>query len=106
MKFLLDESADLRLTSYLLALGHDVRVVARDYGQGFPDPEVLAIAHREQRILLACDLDFGELIVRYQHRHAGAIILRLDPTNIPLNRARLKYVLTHHAHQLDRLLIV
>jgi hypothetical protein len=44
MRFLLDESADFRLSPHLLKQGHDVWTVARDYTRSLPDVDVLAIA--------------------------------------------------------------
>ncbi len=64
MKFLLDESADFPLASFLKQLGHDVTAIAHDYPHALKDREVLSIAREEQRILIANDRDFGELIFR------------------------------------------
>jgi len=55
MKFLLDENMDYRVASLLEQLGHDVTSVLFDYQRGSLDPEVLAIAYREQRILITND---------------------------------------------------
>lgn len=55
MRFLLDESADARLTPYLRSLGHDVTAVSVDQPASLGDQEVLAIAHRERRVLIAND---------------------------------------------------
>ena len=78
MKLLLDQNIDHRLAVYLRALGHDVTAIAYDYPHGLNDQEVLAIAVREQRLLINYDhADFGELIFRYDHPHCGVILLRL-----------------------------
>ena len=45
MKFLLDESADYPLATYLRALGHDITAIGHDYPHALEDREVLAIAH-------------------------------------------------------------
>jgi len=79
MKFLLDENVEFRIARFLQDHGHDVTTIAVDYPQALPDPDVLAIAVSEQRILLTNDRDFGELIVRHKHPHAGVIYLRLPP---------------------------
>lgn len=63
MKFLFDQNFDRRLLRPLHEAGHDVTVVSVDYAPGIPDREVLAIAHREGRILLTFDKDFGELAI-------------------------------------------
>ena len=62
MRFLLDQSSDARLIPHLRSLGHEATRIARDYPAGLPDSEVLAVAHREERILITDDRDFGELV--------------------------------------------
>ncbi len=106
MKFLVDESADARLAAYLRSLEHDAMTVARDYAPALEDAEVLAIAHREQRILITNDRDFGELVFRHGHSHSGVIYLRLSTTNLRVKIERLKYVLTHHARHFNAFLVV
>jgi predicted nuclease of predicted toxin-antitoxin system len=87
MKFLLDQSADARLVTYLRQLGHDVTRIARDYPPGLLDPKILSLARAEGRILITDDRDFGELIFRLQLPHAGVIFLRLG-TYAPLDLIR------------------
>jgi predicted nuclease of predicted toxin-antitoxin system len=106
MNFPIDESADTRLADYLSQLGHDVRLVARDYGSANPDRQVLAIAERERRILITNDRDFGELVFRHLQPHAGVIYFRLFTYELDAYIRRLSYVLTHHADQLDKFLVV
>lgn len=108
MRFLLDESADARLGPYLLAQGHDVAAIAVDHpAASLADPEVLRIAHREERVLITNDCNFGELAVAERQPHAGIILFRLGP-DAPLATKirRLDDVLTRHAHELDRFLVV
>ncbi len=106
MRFLLDESADARLAAHLEARGHDAQFVALHHRPGLPDPEVLAIAHREGRILITDDRDFGELVFRHRQPHAGVIYFRLETTKLAARTARLDDVLTTHRDQLDRFLVV
>src|SRR5438128_1671619 len=106
MRFVIDESADARLAAHLTRLGHDVTLIARNYRPGLPDQEVLAIARREERILITDDRDFGELIFRQQHPHAGVIYFRLSTTLLEIRIARLDLLLTSHLEQLDQFLVV
>lgn len=107
MRFLLDESADARLGAYLRGLGHDVAAIAVDHPASLKDPEVLAIARREGRILVTDDRDFGELVFRRRHPHAGVIYLRLgDAAVLATKQERLHAVLTGYADQLDQFLVV
>jgi predicted nuclease of predicted toxin-antitoxin system len=92
MRFVVDESADARVAVDLRRRGHDVKLIAQDYRPGLPDPDVLAIARREERILITDDRDFGELVFRHQHAHAGVIYFRLSSTVLELRIARLVLV--------------
>lgn len=106
MKFLLDESADSRLAVYLRVRGHDVTVIAQDYANALSDKEVLAIAYAEQRILIANDRDFGELVMQDRLPHAGVLLFRLYKNNLALKQQRLEYVLDEYADFLSSLVIV
>ncbi len=106
MKFLLDENADIRLAPWLRSQGHDVTVVAHDYPYGLADGDVLSAAHREQRILITNDRDFGALIVREGHAHAGVVYFRLSTVDLPTLTLRLTAVLTDYADQFHEFLVV
>ena len=106
MRFLIDESADTRIAPPLRQLGHDVATVAGDYAAALEDAEVLALAHRDRRILIMDDRDFGELVFRHRQPHAGVIYFRLSNTSLSLRVDRLIYVLTYHSDQLDQFLVV
>ncbi len=72
MKFLADMGISPRTVAHLRRLGHD-SVHLHDEGlEHLADPDVLEKARVQQRILLAHDLDFGELL-------AASIRLRLLP---------------------------
>jgi len=60
MRFLANENLPGTAVTALAAAGHDV-VWVRTAAPGTTDPEVLAWAAREGRILLTFDKDFGEL---------------------------------------------
>jgi len=60
MRFLANENFPGAAVDVLEAAGHDV-VWVRTEAPGSADPEVLAWAARENRILLTFDKDFGEL---------------------------------------------
>jgi predicted nuclease of predicted toxin-antitoxin system len=107
MKFLLDQSTDSRLLSYLKQLGHDVTQIRQTYPESIPDEAVLSLALQQKRILITDDRDFGELIFRLQQPHAGVIFLRLGTyAPLELKIERLSFVLTHYADQLDQFLVV
>ena len=108
MNFLLDQNVERRLASFLRNLGHDVKVISVDYAPGIPDPEVLAHAYKERRILLTNDKgDFGDLIFRSQHPHAGVILFRrMRSGDMALKQERLSYVLQTYVSDLHHFLIV
>ena len=107
MRFLLDQSAEARIATFLTDRGHDATRIARDHPAGLPDEQVLAIAHREGRVLIANDKDFGELVVRRNLPHAGVVLFRfpLDATAQEKIDALERLLVTHRA-QLDRFLVV
>ena len=100
MKFLFDQSAEFRLMPYLTDLGHDVRVISRDYPHSLADEDVLSIANAEQRILLVADRDFGELIHHQRRAPAGVIYFRLPGVSLTTKQSRLADVLRDHAEDL------
>jgi predicted nuclease of predicted toxin-antitoxin system len=108
MKFLLDQSTERRLAPFLRDLGHDVKVVAVDFPPGIPDSEVLDHAYNEQRIVITNDKgDFGELIFRSLHPHAGVILFRrMRSGDMETKRERLTYVLESYTNRLHHFLVV
>ena len=106
MRFLLDENVDTRLARFLRRQGHDVTAIAQDYGHSLGDQEVLAIAAREQRVLITDDLDFGELVVRERLPHAGVLLFRLGGAEPTVKQDWLEFVLANHAQDLMSLVVV
>jgi predicted nuclease of predicted toxin-antitoxin system len=60
MRFLANENFPGTAVTALIAAGHDVAWL-RNAAPGMSDPDVLAWAARDERILLTFDKDFGEL---------------------------------------------
>lgn len=106
MKFLLDESAEFRLASFLHEHGHDVTSIAHDYPRSLTDREVLRIAYQERRILLTNDRDFGDLVFRLTLPHAGIIYFRLGAALLEEKKAWLERILVEYADGLDRFLVI
>jgi len=82
MRFMLDESAEVKIAAFLEQGEHDVKIVQRDFAVGLSDREILHLAYVEQRVVITNDRDFGELVFRHGMPHAGVIYLRfpLDST--------------------------
>jgi predicted nuclease of predicted toxin-antitoxin system len=81
MKLLLDACVWPGAATELERQGHEVVRVC-DFGDDPGDQEILALALRENRIIVTLDKDFGELAVAFGHAHAG--IIRI--VNFPISR--------------------
>lgn len=68
------------------------------------DEAILAVAHREGRILITLDKDFGELAVRHGRPHAG--IVRLVAVPVVDQAWLVERVLARHAAELSNGAIV
>jgi predicted nuclease of predicted toxin-antitoxin system len=84
MRFLANENFPRAAVAALEATGHDV-VWIRTSAPGSTDPDVLAWAAREQRILLTFDKDFGELARKSGLPRECGIILFRTPMPQPSN---------------------
>ena len=61
--------------------GHDVLWI-RESAPGSPDDVVLARAHREKRLLITFDKDFGQLVFQQGGQASyGVILLRISQTS-------------------------
>src|SRR5438270_4456553 len=74
MKLLLDTCVWGGAKAELQAAGHDV-LWTGDLAQDPGDEDILAWAHREQRVLITLDKDFGELAIRHRLPHCGIVRL-------------------------------
>lgn len=75
LRFLADESCDFAVVRALRAEGHDVLAVS-EVTQRSDDRELIEQAHRESRILLTEDKDFGWLVYVSHADSAGVILIR------------------------------
>lgn len=106
MRFMLDESVHHGLADHLTVQGHDTTVVGRDHPRSLDDSVVLSTAHREGRILITYDRDFGELDFDRLQPHSGVILFRLKGVPFETRVTCLDHVLEHHADDLHRFLVV
>jgi predicted nuclease of predicted toxin-antitoxin system len=87
MRFLANENFPGSAVEALEAAGHDI-VWITTAARGATDPEVLARAAREERILLTFDKDFGELARgSVLPLECGVVLLRI-PMPSPANVGR------------------
>src|SRR5262245_13553287 len=74
MRLLLDSCVWGAAKAELQVAGHDV-LWTGDLAQDPGDEEILAQAHRERRVLITLDKDFGELAIRRSLPHCGIVRL-------------------------------
>lgn len=77
MNFKLDENLPASAAAILRASGHDADTVSAEGLAGAPDPNVVAAATKDARILISLDRGLGDLRTYPPGSHAGIIILRL-----------------------------
>ena len=75
MRFLADESCDFTIVRALRGAGHDVLAVS-EASPGADDSAVMNLAHRDTRILLTEDKDFGQLVYASFQKTSGVIFFR------------------------------
>lgn len=73
-RLLADENVPGLAVATLRQHGHDV-LWMHEEAPGTPDPQVLARAHRERRVVVTFDKDFGELAFRLGAAAASGVIL-------------------------------
>ena len=77
MKFLADMGVSMTAVRALRELGHDARHL-RDEGQmRMADPDIVAKARTEGRVVLTFDLDIGEIMAASGEAHPSVILFRL-----------------------------
>ena len=103
MKRLLDTCVLGGAKAELQATGHDV-LWTGDLTQDPGDEDILAQAHREQRVLITLDKDFGELAIRRSLPHCG--IVRLVNFSARQQGAVCQQVLARYGDELARGAIV
>lgn len=80
VRFLADESCDFIVVRALRGKGYDVLAVS-EYMRHSVDSELIEQAHRENRVLLTEDKDFGWLVFVSHSVSAGVILIRF-PNNL------------------------
>jgi predicted nuclease of predicted toxin-antitoxin system len=89
VRFLADEGFDSRVVDALRAAGHDVMAVAV-VAKGARDSDVLDLAHREARVLLTEDRDFGQLVYASGLQHSiGVLYVRCPERDRPMLPTRM-----------------
>jgi predicted nuclease of predicted toxin-antitoxin system len=83
VKFKLDENLPVSSARLLAKSGHDVDTVAAEGLTGAADPDLVAAAATEERVLITLDRGLGDLRAYPPGSHAGIVVLRLTDQSAP-----------------------
>jgi predicted nuclease of predicted toxin-antitoxin system len=81
MRFLIDECMGRKVYDLIKQNNHDV-VLIEGNNSGVSDNLILQKAVSENRVIITCDKDFGDMIFRDKKQHTGIILLRLQNEKI------------------------
>jgi len=76
LKFRVDENLPAEYAKYLQAAGYDAETVSAEALSGSQDAVLFDHCQREDRILIALDLDFANVQVYPPRTHSGVVVLR------------------------------
>lgn len=102
MRFLADMGISSKTVAFLKELGHDATHLHDQGLDRLPDPAILEKARQEQRILLAHDLDFSELVAASGARLPSVITFRLRNMHPKQVNRYLQGVVAQHRDVLER----
>jgi predicted nuclease of predicted toxin-antitoxin system len=77
ISFLADENISPETADYLESLGYSCYSLRREGPWRLPDHEIVALAKRQDRIILTHDLDFGDIYYSAESGQVGILVLRL-----------------------------
>lgn len=100
MKSLADMGISARTVAHLHERGHDSVHLRDEHMQRSGDAAVSHTAFREGRLLLTCDLDFGDLMAASKGVLPGVVIFRLHDRRPDHVNTHLDNVIVRHATDL------
>jgi predicted nuclease of predicted toxin-antitoxin system len=106
MRFLADMGVAQRIVQWLREEGHDAAHLRDEKLHRLPNGEIFEKAHRERRIILIFDLDFGEIVALSGDKPVSVILFRLHNTRAPHVMERLRKVLKESGEALEQGAIV
>lgn len=93
MRFLVDASLSPVVAQRLIEAGHDAAHVGEDLRLDASDDEILDHAAGEDRVIVAADTDFGELLARRTAVESSLILFRRRTHRRPADQTAL--ILAH-----------
>lgn len=94
MKFLIDECMGSSVQRWLIEHKFD-SIFLGDFAAGLEDLSVLEMAFSEQRVLVTCDKDFGEIVFVHRMQHHGIIYVRTQKFFKPIEKIELLKKVLH-----------
>lgn len=104
-KFIVDECTGMAVVHFLRAQGFDVVGVSEQMPQAI-DSAILVRALAEQRVVITNDKDFGDMVFRDAHRHAGILLLRLADDRVETKVRVVAAVLARYRDKLENHFVV
>lgn len=101
MRFLVDMSLAVRVAEWLRAEGHDAVHLRDQKLDRLPDEAVFAKAVDEGRIVVTCDLDFGEIVAFSGGKKVSVVVFRLADARPARVITRLAKVVAESGPALD-----
>lgn len=101
MKFLADMGVAQRVVQWLREQGHDAIHLREENLHRLPNGLIFEKAHKEKRILLTFDLDFGEIVALSGGKMMSVILFRLHNTKTQNIIGRLKKVIDDSQNALE-----
>jgi predicted nuclease of predicted toxin-antitoxin system len=99
LKIVTDVGVGKAVEEYLQQQGHDVLAV-RELDPDMPDHDILALAVKEQRLVITMDKGFGELVYHSGEPHSGVLLLRLEDARSDEKVAVVKEIFNQYASAL------
>lgn len=93
MRFFLDENFPKTAKALLQAHGHTVLDIRGTANEGADDPDIFAMAQREEAVFLTTDRDFFHTIPHLFPEHHGVVVIALRQPNRKAILSRLSWLL-------------
>ena len=100
MKIIVDVGVGEAVEDELKRQGYDV-IGVRRLNPAMPDPEILAIAVQDQRLVITMDKGFGELVYHSGLAHAGVLLLRMEDARSDEKVAVVRQIFMERAGELQ-----
>lgn len=106
MKFLLDMGISTKTAAHLRRQGHDAVHLFDQHLEQLADRDIILKACSEDRVLVAHDLDFGEIVAASGGRLPSVITFRLRRMHPDAVNRHLDAVITNHQESLAQGVLV